>query len=175
MCVKANTDRLFIISIWPIGSHHGAFCLETSPQNIAENDNWNSMLQWNICRVVSRVCENPTYRVLYHLLYFHPFLKISTSSHRWKLCQIYFILVGLDSRYFVPKVHETSRTSGSFEIWHIFTCVKFPYILARSLFSSASLMASWQIFWLFEFHACKLDRNFPLRTLDKGGWPQCCL
>lgn len=37
MCMEANTDISFIISIWPIYGHAETFCLETSPQNIAEN------------------------------------------------------------------------------------------------------------------------------------------
>lgn len=37
MCMEPNIDILFIISIWPIGGHHEAFCLEISSQNITEN------------------------------------------------------------------------------------------------------------------------------------------
>lgn len=58
MCVEANTDVLFIISIWPVGSHQEAFCLETSPQYIAENGEFKQhvavkyLLGWFSC-----VCE----------------------------------------------------------------------------------------------------------------------
>lgn len=55
-------------------------------------------------------------------------------------------------------------------------CAKFPNILALSCSFFFSLPAGFLTkFLVFWFHACKMDTNFPLRTLDKGWWPQCCL
>lgn len=100
------------------------------------------------------VCvKNLIYRVLYYLLYFHPSLKISTTSYRWLFYQIHFILVELVFQDFFPGVHESGRISCSFEIWQIFTSAKFPCILDVSccffLWPPAGFLTNFFLaFWL---------------------------
>ena len=93
---------LLIISIWPIGSHHEAFCLETSPKNIAEKRElerhvaMKHLLGW-----FSFVCEKSDLSCPLLCTLPSSFLKeISKPSYKWRFCHIYFTLLRSAFWYF---------------------------------------------------------------------------